>query len=128
MIFPLALIGEVRQTFEVRRHALSAAIDEARMQGGFAHKTLAVSQGLDAAHWSMALSVHGPNLARLLLLPKRFWLAFLPLLARLADCAELLVLPSNPIALAHDLVLLQARMAGLERELVALREERRVSA
>jgi hypothetical protein len=125
MVSPLALIGEARQTFESRRYALAQAIDTARMRSEFAHKTLASEQGLDAAHWSTALTVHGPNLARLLLLPRRFWLAFLPILAVLVDCAELLAVPATPSDTVKKIAALETKLSALEQALLSIQSERR---
>jgi hypothetical protein len=123
-MFPSAFfssfIGEARLSLANKVVALSQAIAKARMLSELSQKSMAADMGLSDAHLSQQLSTHGPNLARLLLLPNRFWLAFLPLLANLAGCDSLLAPPNTT-----EVASLRAEVAALRQEVLNLAAMRR---
>ena len=113
MIALFPFIGEARQSLPNKVQAISQTIALSRMGAQLSQKSMAIDMGLDEAHLSQQLNLHGVNLARLLLLPKRFWVEFLPKLAVLADCAELLIVPSNPL---EDIARLKRDVQALQRQ------------
>lgn len=105
-------------------HATRAALQVSQ-------KAIAIDLKMDEPHLSKQLNCDGLNLHRLVLLGRVFWRVFLPLLAEIVDCADLLV---NPIAaetardLAHDVKVLRAELAQAQQDIRQLMAERRVSA